>query len=95
MRRARLQRETITLIPGNHIFVEPGIHAKKAALRQLHHPLDRVSNDAPLLTSAQTEFLEQRVKHNEAHPDEVYSTEQVMERLADLKRRRAVRLARA
>ena len=64
-------------------------------LQLLSELLDRVSNDAPLLTSAQTEFLEQRVKHNEAHPDEVYSTEQVMERLADLKRRRAVRLARA
>ena len=64
-------------------------------LQLLSELLDRVSNDAPLLTSAQTEFLEQRVKHNEAHPDEVYSTEQVMERLADLKRRRAARLARA
>jgi putative addiction module component (TIGR02574 family) len=56
--------------------------------------LDKVSADAPPLTSAQIEFLEQRVKYNEAHPDEAYSTEQVMERLAELKRRRGARVSR-
>ena len=64
-------------------------------LQLLSELLDKVTADAPPLTSAQVEFLEQRVQYNEAHPDEVYSTEQVMERLADLKHRRAARMARA
>ena len=75
----------------------PGVEALpiEQKLQLLSELLDRVSADGPPLTPAQVEFLEQRVKYNEAHPDEVYSTEQVMERLADLKRRRAARLTRA
>ncbi len=64
-------------------------------LQLLSELLDEVSTDGPPLTPAQIEFLERRVEYNDAHPDEAYSTEQVMERLADLKRRRAARLARA
>lgn len=64
-------------------------------LQLLNELLDRVSTEVPALTPAQIEFLEARVKYNEAHPDEVYTTEQVMERIAELKRRRAARLARA
>lgn len=64
-------------------------------LQLLSELLDRVTADAPPLTPAQVEFLEARVSYNESHPDEVFTTEQVMERIADLKRRRAARLARA
>ena len=75
----------------------PGVEALpiEQKLQLLSELLDKVSADGPPLTPAQIEFLEQRVQYNEAHPDDVYSTEQVMERLADLKRRRATRLARA
>ena len=75
----------------------PGVEALpiEQKLQLLSELLDKVSADGPPLTPAQIEFLEERVTYNEAHPDEVYSTEQVMERLADLKRRRAARLARA
>jgi len=58
-------------------------------LQLLSELLDRVAAEAPPLTPAQTEFLEARVKHNEAHPEEVHTTADVMERLAELKRRRA------
>ena len=75
----------------------PGVEAlpTEQKLQLLSELLDKVTADAPPLTSAQVEFLEQRVQYNEAHPEEVYSTEQVMGRLADLKRRRAARVARA
>ena len=75
----------------------PGVEAlpTEQKLQLLSELLDKVTADAPPLTSAQVEFLEQRVQYHEAHPEEVYSTEQVMGRLADLKRRRAARVARA
>ena len=76
-------------------FPEVEALSTEQKLQLLSELLDKVTADAPPLTPVQIEFLEQRVQYNDAHPDEVYSTEQVMERLAALKRRRAARMTRA